>query len=160
MTAKKKNAQIGENLRNFRLKIGGLVRLILGIARQTWQAARLAERIILAILASLAIHAIPTQAPIQATSVDAESERRPVIGANLIGANLDYSSGISLSCKTSKCTVSLKLLFQYFAHFCTFKPCDDELEEFAEIRPYALKSHQAGDLGLLGECHGKCESKK
>jgi len=45
------------------------------------------------------------------------------------------------------------LLFQYFANFCTFSVDDTEKAEFDEIidkiRPYALKSHWAGDLGLL-----------
>ncbi|MCL2305244.1 MAG: pentapeptide repeat-containing protein, partial [Planctomycetaceae bacterium] len=74
-------------------------------------------------------------------------------GANLRWANLDSSTGFSLSCKGSKFTVSLKLIFQYFAHFCTLKVDESEQKEFEEIlekiRPYALKSHVAADLELI-----------
>ena len=81
-------------------------------------------------------------------------------GANLRAANLseadlrevnfDFSTGITLSCRGSNCKVSLSLLFQYFAHFCTFSVDESEQAEFDEIlekiRPYAMKSRRYRDL--------------
>jgi len=79
-------------------------------------------------------------------------------GADLRGANLDYSGGFPLSCQGSNFTCSLKFVYQILAHLCTLKVDESEQAEFTEIlekiRPYAVKSHRAGDLGLL-ETKGK-----
>jgi len=93
----------------------------------------------------------------------ANLSRADLSGADLRWANFDYSSGIPLSCGGSKFTVSLKLIYQYFAHFCTLKVDASEQQEFEEIlekiRPYALKSHRAGDLGLLKGENTPCSEK-
>jgi uncharacterized protein YjbI with pentapeptide repeats len=74
-------------------------------------------------------------------------------GADLRGADLDYSTGFSLRCKGSYFNASLKLIYQYLAHLCTISVDESEQQEFSEIldkiRPYALKSHIAGDLKLF-----------
>jgi len=74
-------------------------------------------------------------------------------GANLRGADWDYSSGFSLSCNGANFTCSLQFVYQVLAHLCTLKVDKSEQAEFTEIlekiRPYAVKSHRAGDLGLI-----------
>ena len=73
--------------------------------------------------------------------------------ADLRGADFDFSSGIPLWCGGADFTCSLSLVYQYLAHLCTLKVDGEEQAEFTEIldkiRPYALKSYRAGDLGLL-----------
>jgi hypothetical protein len=85
---------------------------------------------------------------------DANLRGADLRGANLLGANWDFSSGLPLWCGGAGFTTSLKFIHLIFAHLCTLGVDESEQEEFTEIldkfRPYALKSHRAGDLGLLG----------
>jgi hypothetical protein len=75
--------------------------------------------------------------------------------ADLRGADFDFSSGLPLWCGGAGFTCSVKFFYQVLAHLCTLKVDESEQAEFTEIlekiRPYALKSHRAGDLGLFGK---------
>jgi hypothetical protein len=75
--------------------------------------------------------------------------------ANLRDANWDYSVGFTLSCRGSRFTCSLQFIYQNLAHLCTLKVDKSDQVKLTEIldkiRPYALMSHRAGDLGLKEE---------
>jgi hypothetical protein len=72
-------------------------------------------------------------------------------GSNLSGSDLDFSA-FPLWCGGSRFKCSEKLVRQLFAHICTLEIVDasDEMKKAIKaIRGEALKSHRAGDLGLL-----------
>ena len=54
-------------------------------------------------------------------------------GADLRRATLDYSSGLSLHYFNAGCKVSLDLIYQYLALFCTFRVDEKEQQEFDEF---------------------------
>ena len=67
-------------------------------------------------------------------------------GAALSGADLDFSC-FPLWCGGSKFQCDTKLAYQLLAHICTLNFPDDEgIKDL--IKPFALKSHRAVDLGL------------
>lgn len=71
-------------------------------------------------------------------------------GADLSDAEVDFSSGWRFACSCSRFKVSVKFAYQVLAHLCSCKSDDPEFSEIREkVMPYALKSHRAGDLGLL-----------
>ena len=66
--------------------------------------------------------------------------------ADLRGADLDLSC-FPLWCGGSKFKCDTKLVYQLLAHICTLDFPDDEgIKDL--IRPFAVKSHRAVDLGL------------
>ena len=66
--------------------------------------------------------------------------------ANLSGADLDFSC-FPLWCGGSKFKCDTKLVYQLLAHICTLDFPDDEgIKDL--IKPFAVKSHRAVDLGL------------
>ena len=67
-------------------------------------------------------------------------------GADLRGADLDFSC-FPLWCGGSKFKCDTKLVYQLLAHICTLDFPDDEgIKDL--IKPFAVKSHRAVDLGL------------
>ena len=71
-------------------------------------------------------------------------------GADLRGADLDYSC-LPLWCGGSRFKADAKLIRQLFAHILTIsvEDADDELKAALEaIKPSAIRSHRASDLGL------------
>jgi len=70
-------------------------------------------------------------------------------GADLRGADLDFSC-FPLWCGGSKFKCDTKLVYQLLAHICTLDFPDDEgIKDL--IKPFAVKSHRAVDLGLKEE---------
>lgn len=69
-------------------------------------------------------------------------------GANLIGANLDFSSW-PLWCGSKNVKVDARIAAQLAAHFCALD-CDDPdyRAARAELLPFAMTSHRAGNLGI------------
>ena len=75
-------------------------------------------------------------------------------GTNLSGADLRWAdldlSCFPLWCGGSKFKCDTKLVYQLLAHICTLDFPDDEgIKDL--IRPFAVKSHRAVDLGLKEE---------
>ena len=69
--------------------------------------------------------------------------------ADLSGADLDFSC-FPLWCGGSRFKCDTKLVYQLLAHICTLDFPDDEgIKDL--IRPFAVKSHRAVDLGLKEE---------
>ena len=69
--------------------------------------------------------------------------------ADLRGADLDFSC-FPLWCGGSKFQCDTKLVYQLLAHICTLNFPDDEgIKDL--IKPFAMKSHRAVDLGLKEE---------
>ena len=76
-------------------------------------------------------------------------------GAELQMANLDFSC-FPLWCGGSRFKCDLKLVYQLLAHICTLDFDDTEgIKEL--VLPFAIKSHRAKDLGLIGDEKAKCE---
>ena len=70
-------------------------------------------------------------------------------GAALSGADFDFSC-FPLWCGGSKFQCDTKLVYQLLAHICTLNFPDDEgIKDL--IKPFAMKSHRAVDLGLKEE---------
>ena len=70
-------------------------------------------------------------------------------GADLRGADLDFAS-FPLWCGGSRFKCDLKLVYQLLAHICTLDFDDpDGIKEL--VLPFAIKSHRAKDLGLIGD---------
>ena len=76
--------------------------------------------------------------------------RRAILqGADLRGADLDFAS-FPLWCGGSRFKCDLKLVYQLLAHICTLDFDDpDGIKEL--VLPFAIKSHRAKDLGLIGD---------
>lgn len=69
--------------------------------------------------------------------------------ANLLGANLDFAS-FPLWCGCAHFKCDQKLVYQLLAHICTLYFDDTEgIQEL--VLPFAIKSHRAKDLGLIGD---------
>ncbi len=69
--------------------------------------------------------------------------------ADLRGADLDFAS-FPLWCGGSRFKCDLKLVYQLLAHICTLDFDDpDGIKEL--VLPFAIKSHRAKDLGLIGD---------
>ena len=70
-------------------------------------------------------------------------------GADLRGADLDFSC-FPLWCGGANFKCDLKLVYQLLAHICTLDFDDpDGIHEL--VLPFAIKSHRAKDLGLIGD---------
>ena len=70
-------------------------------------------------------------------------------GADLRGADLDFAS-FPLWCGGSRFKCDLKLVYQLLAHICALDFDDpDGIKEL--VLPFAIKSHRAKDLGLIGD---------
>ena len=68
---------------------------------------------------------------------------------NLRGADLDFSC-FPLWCGGSRFKCDTKFVYQLLAHICTLNFPDDEgIKDL--IKPFAMKSHRAVDLGLKEE---------
>ncbi len=69
--------------------------------------------------------------------------------ADLRGADLDFASfPLWCGCAYFKC--DQKLVYQLLAHICTLDFDDTEgIKEL--VLPFAIKSHRAKDLGLIGD---------
>ena len=75
--------------------------------------------------------------------------------ADLRWADLDYSC-FPLWCGGSRFKCDLKLVYQLLAHICTLDFDDTEgIKEL--VLPFAIKSHRAKDLGLIGVEKARCE---
>ena len=76
-------------------------------------------------------------------------------GADLRGADLDFASfPLWCGCAYFKC--DQKLVYQLLAHICTLDFDDTEgIKEL--VLPFAIKSHRAKDLGLIGVEKARCE---
>ena len=69
--------------------------------------------------------------------------------ADLLGADLDFASfQLWYGCAHFKC--DQKLVYQLLAHICTLDFDDTEGIKELEL-PFAIKSHRAKDLGLIGD---------
>ena len=69
--------------------------------------------------------------------------------ANLRGADLDFDS-FPLWCGCAHFKCDQKLVYQLLAHICTLDFDDTEgIQEL--VLPFAIKSHRAKDLGLIGD---------
>ena len=79
---------------------------------------------------------------------DEKGERADLQGANLRGADLDFSCW-PLWCGSKNVKVSNTIAQQLAAHFCVLD-CDDKDFKKAQkaILSFAKKSHRAYDLGL------------
>ena len=70
-------------------------------------------------------------------------------GADLRGADLDFAS-FPLWCGGAYFKCDQKLVYQLLAHICTLDFEDTEgIKEL--VLPFAIKSHRAKDLGLIGD---------
>ena len=70
-------------------------------------------------------------------------------GADLRGADLDFTS-FPLWCGCAHFKCDQKLVYQLLAHICTLDFDDTEgIQEL--VLPFAIKSHRAKDLGLIGD---------
>ena len=70
-------------------------------------------------------------------------------GADLRGADLDFAS-FPLWCGGAYFKCDQKLVYQLLAHICTLDFDDpDGIKEL--VLPFAIKSHRAKDLGLIGD---------
>ena len=70
-------------------------------------------------------------------------------GADLRGADLDFAS-FPLWCGGSRFKCDQDLVYQLLAHICTLDFDDpDGIKEL--VLPFAIKSHRAKDLGLIGD---------
>ena len=70
-------------------------------------------------------------------------------GADLQMADLDFSC-FPLWCGGSRFKCDLKLVYQLLAHICTLDFDDTEgIKEL--VLSFAIKSHRAKDLGLIGD---------
>ena len=70
-------------------------------------------------------------------------------GADLQGADLDFAS-FPLWCGGANFKCDQKLVYQLLAHICTLDFDDTEgIKEL--VLPFAIKSHRAKDLGLIGD---------
>ena len=70
-------------------------------------------------------------------------------GADLRGADLDFAS-FPLWCGCAHFKCDQKLVYQLLAHICTLDFDDTEgIQEL--VLPFAIKSHRAKDLGLIGD---------
>jgi len=70
-------------------------------------------------------------------------------GADLRGADLDFAS-FPLWCECAHFKCDQKLVYQLLAHICTLDFDDTEgIQEL--VLPFAIKSHRAKDLGLIGD---------
>ena len=75
--------------------------------------------------------------------------RADLRGADLSKVDLDFSC-FPLWCGGSRFKCDTKLVYQLLAHICTLDFPDDEgIKDL--IRPFAVKSHRAVDLGLEEE---------
>ena len=80
---------------------------------------------------------------------DADLRDASLRGANLQGANLDFSC-FPLWCGGANFKCDQKLVYQLLAHICTLDFDDTEgIQEL--VLPFAIKSHRAKDLGLIGD---------
>ena len=69
--------------------------------------------------------------------------------ADLRGADLDFAS-LPLWCGCAHFKCDQKLVYQLLAHICTLDFDDTEgIQEL--VLPFAIKSHRAKDLGLIGD---------
>ena len=69
--------------------------------------------------------------------------------ADLRGADLDFAS-FQLWCGCAHFKCDQKLVYQLLAHICTLGFDDTEgIHEL--VLPFAIKSHRAKDLGLIGD---------
>jgi uncharacterized protein YjbI with pentapeptide repeats len=70
-------------------------------------------------------------------------------GADLQGANLDFSCW-PLWCGSKNVKVDIKIVYQLIAHLCVLDCNTLEYNVIQKVlMPYAVKSHRAGDLGLV-----------
>jgi len=78
-----------------------------------------------------------------------DGERADLRGANLSGADLDYSC-LPLWCGSKHIKVDARIATQIAAHFCVLD-CDDPgyIKAREAILEFAKTSHRAQDLGLL-----------
>ena len=86
---------------------------------------------------------------------DADLRWADLRGADLRGADLDFASfPLWCGCAYFKC--DQKLVYQLLAHICTLDFDDTEgIKEL--VLPFAIKSHRAKDLGLIGDEKARCE---
>ena len=76
-------------------------------------------------------------------------ERADLRRADLREANLDFAS-FQLWCGCAHFKCDQKLVYQLLAHICTLDFDDTEgIKEL--VLPFAIKSHRAKDLGLIGD---------
>ena len=76
-------------------------------------------------------------------------ERADLRRADLREANLDFAS-FPLWCGCAHFKCDQKLVYQLLAHICTLDFDDTEgIKEL--VLPFAIKSHRAKDLGLIGD---------
>ena len=79
----------------------------------------------------------------------ADLREADLLEADLRGADLDFAS-FPLWCGGSRFKCDLKLVYQLLAHICTLDFDDpDGIKEL--VLPFAIKSHRAKDLGLIGD---------
>ena len=85
---------------------------------------------------------------------EADLREADLRGANLLGADLreadlDFAS-FPLWCGCAHFKCDQKLVYQLLAHICTLDFDDTEgIHEL--VLPFAIKSHRAKDLGLIGD---------
>ena len=76
-------------------------------------------------------------------------ERADLRRADLREADLDFAS-FPLWCGCAHFKCDQKLVYQLLAHICTLDLDDTEgIQEL--VLPFAIKSHRAKDLGLIGD---------
>ena len=91
---------------------------------------------------------------LEADLLEADLRRADLRGANLRGADLrdadlDFAS-FPLWCGGAYFKCDQKLVYQLLAHICTLDFDDpDGIKEL--VLPFAIKSHRAKDLGLIGD---------
>ena len=80
-----------------------------------------------------------------------DGRKANLIGADLRGANLDFSV-LPLWCGSKGVTVDHRIAAQIAAHFCALD-CDDPEYRAARdaVMAFALTSHRAQELGLCEE---------
>ena len=85
----------------------------------------------------------------EADLLGANLRRADLREADLRGADLDFTS-FPLWCGCAHFKCDQKLVYQLLAHICTLDFDDTEgIQEL--VLPFAIKSHRAKDLGLIGD---------
>ena len=85
----------------------------------------------------------------EANLLGANLRRADLREADLRGADLDFTS-FPLWCGCAHFKCDQKLVYQLLAHICTLDFDDTEgIQEL--VLPFAIKSHRAKDLGLIGD---------